>query len=168
MFWGLAPIARIASAVTVVAIASAIRLPASVTLVILTNQPSFGHVRQNRTTGTFIVPAFYSLLKASTGSFFAAARAGINPPINVSTILIIINTTAEIGTKVADKGMSPVKWCKIALIIGIKRYEIAIPKIPDKKPTIKVSALKIEEILCLLAPIALKIPISLVRSYTEI
>ena len=47
-------------------------------------------------------------------------------------------------------------------------YEIPIPNKPDKSPIINVSALKIEEILLLEAPIALKIPISLVLSNTEI
>jgi hypothetical protein len=45
---------------------------------------------------------------------------------------------------------------------------IAIPSKPANKPTINVSALKIEEIFFFDAPIALSTPISFVRSKTEI
>ena len=38
--------------------------------------------------------AIYSLLKAFTGSIFAAALAGNNPDINVNSILIVIIISA--------------------------------------------------------------------------
>ena len=47
-------------------------------------------------------------------------------------------------------------------------YDMPIPNIPDKNPIIKVSALNIDDILCLDAPIARSIPISFVLSYTDI
>ena len=55
-----------------------------------------------------------------------------------------------------------------AFIIGISNNVIPIPSNPDNKPIIKVSALNIDETFLLDAPIALKIPISLVLSRTEI
>lgn len=44
---------------------------------------------------------FYSVLKAATGSFLAAIRAGIAPPTNVSRMLITINPAACIGFNLA-------------------------------------------------------------------
>ena len=52
---------------------------------------------------------YYSLLNASTGSFFEAERAGIKPPIRVSTTLSTISPIAVLMASVADKGISPVK-----------------------------------------------------------
>ena len=52
---------------------------------------------------------FYSLLSASTGSFLAAARAGIRPPIRVRIILKMIKIKALKGANVAFSGISPVK-----------------------------------------------------------
>ena len=69
--------------------------------------------------------------------------------------------------RVAFSGILPVKWCNTEFIIGINEYVIPIPNSPDNKPIINVSALNIEDMLCLDAPIALKIPISFVLSYTE-
>mgnify|MGYP004646651181 FL=1 len=51
------------------------------------------------------------------------------------------------------------------LINTNKTSDIPIPIVPDSKPIIKVSALNIDEIFFLEAPIALKKPISLVISY---
>ena len=54
-------------------------------------------------------------------------------------------------------------------LIGIFKINvITIPIIPEVKPMIKVSALNTREISRLEAPMARKIPISLVRSRTEI
>ena len=52
---------------------------------------------------------FYSLLRASTGSFLLAERAGINPPIKVKITLKIIKNSAVFGSSAAFNGISPVK-----------------------------------------------------------
>ena len=62
----------------------------------------------------------------------------------------------------------PVKLCITRLIIGINANVIPIPNKPLSNPIINVSALNIDEIFFLDAPIALKIPISFVLSSTEI
>ena len=55
------------------------------------------------------------------------------------------------------------------MLIGILRSSVTpIPMTPAVKPIINVSALKTRETSFLLAPIALKIPISFVLSNTEI
>ena len=57
----------------------------------------------------------------------------------------------------------------IIKLIGIFKSNVTpIPIAPEVKPTINVSALNTREISFLEAPIALKIPISLVLSRTEI
>ena len=50
----------------------------------------------------------YSLLKASTGSFFDAERAGIKPPISVNTTLRTTSPAAVEMANVAESGISPV------------------------------------------------------------
>ena len=57
---------------------------------------------------------------------------------------------------------------KITFASGHTRYDRATPRIPDIKPIITVSALNMPETLDLDAPIARKIPISFVLSWTEI
>ena len=113
---------------------------------------------------TLIIPQVYSLRNASTGSFLDAARAGMSPPTSVKTIERTIKNAAILGSRVAESGISPVKWCKTRLINGINRYDIPTPNKPESYPIIKVSALNIEEILCFDAPIARNIPISFVLS----
>ena len=53
-------------------------------------------------------------------------------------------------------------------MIGRSNRVTPTPSPPDNKPMINVSALKIDEMFLFDAPIALKIPISLVRSITDI
>ena len=109
----------------------------------------------------------YSLRSAITGSFLAAFLDGIKPPSKVNMTLSItklildfIGRTALIPTLVS---------LPIMAFIGIiSNRDIQIPIAPENKPIINVSALKIDDIFLLLAPIALSIPISLVRSKTDI
>ena len=109
----------------------------------------------------------YSVLSAITGSFLEAILAGINPPIKVKVILIIISIIACIGFRLATP--SSLDKLYIILLIGtIKILAITIPKIPLNKPIINVSALNTRVISFLRAPIAHKIPISLVRSSTDV
>ena len=74
---------------------------------------------------------------------------------------------APIG-KIALRFAIPVRACKI-IFIGIhSRYVTTTPKSPEANPTIIVSALNILETFLFEAPIARKIPISFVLSWTEI
>ena len=57
---------------------------------------------------------YYSVLSATTGSFFAAAFAGIKPLIKVNAMLITTMVTAEAAGNVAKDGM-PVKPSKMIL-----------------------------------------------------
>ena len=108
----------------------------------------------------------YSVLKAVTGSCFAAFLDGINPPINVRITLNITSIVPPLNGSTAV--MSVFILCIIKLI-GISNNKVTpIPIKPDNNPTINVSALNIEDIFFLDAPIALKIPISFVLSNTEI
>ncbi len=115
----------------------------------------------------FTVSVNYSALKDSTGSFLDAIRDGISPPINVSTTLIIISITAPpIGRE--HMFLTPATAFIMALIGIFKMIVAKIPIMPDAKPMIKVSALNTRETSFFEAPIARRIPISLVRSKTEI
>ena len=106
----------------------------------------------------------YSVRKATTGSFFAALLDGIMPAKRVSITLIMTNMTATGTGRTALSPLIPVKWCKIALI-GIHKIQVIItPRVPDVNPIITVSALNILETFCFEAPIARRMPISLVLS----
>ena len=59
--------------------------------------------------------AFYSVRNAITGSFFAAAEAGINPETSVSNTLISTITSADVTGSAASPAI-PVSENKIALI----------------------------------------------------
>ena len=110
----------------------------------------------------------YSLLNAITGSCLLAFLDGIKPPIIVSIVARIINIIEALGTRVAlILGLLVAVWI-IALIIGINARVIPTPNNPLKSPIINVSALNIDDIFFLDAPIARNIPISLVLSRTEI
>ena len=98
----------------------------------------------------------------------AALLEGINPLINVNVTLNITRIIAATGGSTAFISFVLATLWMIVLIGGNNRIVVTIPIIPDSNPTINVSALKMEEILRLEAPIALRIPISLVRSNTEI
>ena len=104
---------------------------------------------------------------ATTGSFFAALLEGINPESNVKPILIKTRMTAPPNGNIARKVESPVSACKIKLMGIHKRYVTSTPKSPDANPMISVSALNILDTSRFDAPIARKIPISFVRSCTD-
>lgn len=103
-----------------------------------------------------------------TGSFFAAIPEGTSPAITVNSMLITINIIAPETGNDAFKLLIPVNWNKIILMIMLNINVRPMPMIPATNPTIKVSALKTLEISVLEAPMDLNIPISLVRSSTEI
>src|SRR5699024_5634653 len=110
----------------------------------------------------------YSLRSAITGSLFAAFLDGIIPAIKESTKLNPTNATAVPIGKEALIVVIPVReW--IIEFVGINnKLVIPIPNTPDNKPMINVSALNICEIFDLDAPMARRIPISFVRSITDI
>ena len=110
---------------------------------------------------------YYSLLRAITGSFLAAAFAGTNPAINVKNTLIAIKIIEPIIGKFARPAM-PVKDFKIKLIGIISKIEIKIPNTPLVKPIIKLSAVKTRLTSRFDAPTLRNTPISFVRSITEI
>lgn len=111
---------------------------------------------------------FYSSLNASIGLILVALFAGIKP-IKVPKTTNIITAKNTIGMDTdgfTKKGVSAVDCCA-SISINIKPPD-TIPKTPD----VIVSA-KASKIICLLiskgvAPKALRIPISLVRSFTVI
>ena len=110
---------------------------------------------------------FYSVLSAITGSFLAATREGIRPAISVRAILIITRMIAPTTGRVALSVARPVREKRIIFIIMLRRSVDKIPIAPAAKPTISVSALNTREISFFDAPIARRIPISLVLSRTE-
>ena len=110
----------------------------------------------------------YSLLSAVTGSFFAALREGIIPDTSVRHTLMIIRIIAASIGKIALRFAIPVSKFNMRFIGMHKRYVITMPSNPEANPTITVSALNRPDTSRFEAPIARKIPISLVRSCTEI
>lgn len=110
---------------------------------------------------------FYSVLNASTGSFLEAIFEGIRPEIRVSTILITTRIIAPSAGSLATSGRE-VRWEITALMGIVSSIVEPIPNAPETNPTIRVSALNTLEISFFDAPIARRIPISLVLSRTEI
>lgn len=102
------------------------------------------------------------------GSCFAARTEGISP---ANTVIQILSKIRHIA---CDNGsaiwmLSNPNTLHNILLIGIDRsIEIPTPKIPAHKPTNKFSALKTCDIFAFDAPSVRKIPISFVRSITEI
>ena len=111
---------------------------------------------------------YYSLRNANTGSSLAAFLDGIMPPIRVNTILNIIKIIPAISGNDAAI-FAPFAMDAIILLVGISNNKvIPIPITPARVPIIIVSALNTCATLRLEAPIALKIPISFLRSNTLI
>ena len=67
------------------------------------------------TTKCDVYTSFYSVRRATTGSFFAAALAGIKPLIKVSTMLMTTIIAADAMGRDARVAI-PVKLLRIALI----------------------------------------------------
>ena len=109
---------------------------------------------------------FYSVRNASTGSFLLASLLGITPAINVSTTLITTKNIAPPSG--SDATLIPTISFSIIFAKTFSINVITIPKVPDTKPIIMVSALNTLDTSFLDAPIALSIPISFVLSNTEI
>ena len=84
---------------------------------------------------------YYSVLSATTGSFFAALREGITPANMVNTTLITISTSATCQGKYDRKLEIPVKCCRIALMGMHSRTVINTPNALEAKPMMIVSAL---------------------------
>ena len=111
--------------------------------------------------------SYYSLRSDSTGSFFAAMREGMRPAKTVRTIEMTIRIRAASHGNCATPS-TLVVCATIALIGKVARSVIAIPSTPEINPSMAVSAVKMRRISFFEAPIARRIPISFVRSRTEI
>ena len=92
----------------------------------------------------------YSVLKATTGSFFAALFEGIIPATRVSSVLIAIRMIAICQGRMALSVLSPVSALRIKLM-GMHNKHVAITPIsPAVRPIIIVSALNVWKRLSLL------------------
>ena len=109
----------------------------------------------------------YSDLNAITGSFLEAILDGINPPISVNTVLIIIKINALTKGSTADTDTPVIFFIPIFIPI-FNMQVIIVHNTPENNPIINVSALNTLDMSFFYAPIALNIPISLVRSNTLI
>ena len=108
----------------------------------------------------------YSLRSDSTGSFFAAMREGMRPAKTVRTIEMRIRIRAASHGNCATPS-TLVVCATIALIGKVARSVMAIPSTPEINPSMAVSAVKMRRMSFFEAPIARRIPISFVRSRTE-
>ena len=114
----------------------------------------------------FLDYGFYSLRKDSTGSFFAAMREGMSPANIVNTIEIPMRISAASHGNCAT--FSTLVIFETTALIGIvARSVMAIPSTPEINPSMAVSAVKMRRMSFFEAPIARRIPISFVRSRTE-
>ena len=66
--------------------------------------------------GLSVKIVFYSLLSATTGSFFAALLEGIMPAMSVKSMLIRTSVTAAGTGRNAFRLLIPVRLCKMILI----------------------------------------------------
>ena len=91
--------------------------------------------------------AYYSVLNATTGSFFPAVLEGMKPAISVNSTDMMISVIAALnGSTAVMFGFPVTEW--IILFIGMISSNVApIPISPDSRPMMNVSALKIEDIL---------------------
>ena len=89
------------------------------------------------------------------------------PAISVSSMEMPTRITPATGGSAAISGI-PVRLLRIILAITVRPSVTRIPITPAAKPTISVSALKTRDTSRRLAPIARRIPISLVLSSTLI
>lgn len=108
----------------------------------------------------------YSVRKAVTGSFRDALLAGISPEISVRQMLTAIRIRQCKGFNDAIP-LTPAREAIIALTGKVSIPATTTPTSPAKNPIINVSALKTLAISFFLAPMARRIPISLVRSMTD-
>ena len=105
----------------------------------------------------------YSVLSATTGSFFAATPEGKSPAIRVRQTLIATRIIPATGGRTESPSMLVMFF--IIIFIGILSSNVtSMPIAPEIKPTITVSALNTLEISFFEAPIERRIPISFVRS----
>ena len=110
----------------------------------------------------------YSERSAVTGLHLAALRAGIRPPRMVSRVASTIRINAALGGSTAVTLLVPaMEWMSMLPGISSSRHR-PTPITPEHRPMMKVSALNTSETLCLDAPMARRIPISLRRSSTLI
>ena len=109
----------------------------------------------------------YSLLNATTGSFFDAIFDGTSPAIKGRNILISTSITPACHGRFAICSISNPFFTTMLIGIQINK-DTPIPMIPDTNPSIRVSALNTRDTSFFDAPTARRIPISFVLSRTEI
>ena len=117
-------------------------------------------------TGFFVLEN-YSVLSAMTGSFFDAIFAGTSPAITVRSTLKMMSIAAPSGGREAIEAIPVSEFSMIFMGSRISSV-MPIPIAPEISPIMKVSALKTLETSFFDAPIERRIPISFVRSRTEI
>lgn len=109
----------------------------------------------------------YSDLSAATGSLFAALRDGSSPARSVNRMDSAMRPMAAVIGREALISVVERTWWMI-LLPGIRMSRAAVmPMMPANAPVMNVSALKTSVMLCLLAPSALRMPISFRLSSTE-
>ena len=108
----------------------------------------------------------YSVLNATTGSFFAAIFDGIKPAMRVKTMLIITSITPPETGNFATPDISDMAF--IIILAGMHSNNVTpMPITPAVNPIIIVSALNTLDISDFEAPMLRSMPISFVRSRTE-
>ena len=93
---------------------------------------------------------------------------GMRPAINVSAMLMTTSATPPATGKMAFRLSIPVRWCTTRLMGMMSNSVMPMPMAPEQKPSMSVYALNTREMSRLLAPMARRMPISFVRSRTEI
>ena len=109
----------------------------------------------------------YSERSASTASFLEAMRAGICPPSMVRMVLIATRINACSGCKCATFSSDAME-AMMELMGKVSSQAMATPNRPEHSPRMNVSASNTWVMSFLRAPRERKMPISLVRSSTEV
>jgi hypothetical protein len=102
-----------------------------------------------------------------TGSLRAALLAGMRPPSIVMPTLMATSTPAAGSGSTARTVWPSSSFAMTALMGKVSSMEMPTPRSPAQRPTSSVSALKTCETLRFDAPRARRMPISFVRSSTE-
>src|SRR5919106_3930371 len=119
----------------------------------------------------------YSLLRATIGDSLDAFHAGYIPAIRLRPTDIPQTVARSVGRKTGDILVGPLLVPPSSdppaeLNPAINTYPPAMPasnpKVAPRMPIIKASAMKRLRILLLCAPIAFIVPISFVRSITDV
>ena len=114
----------------------------------------------------FRAESYWILRSATAGSFLEATSAGNVPAKILKIMLSAISATPE----AIDMLAKPEKWmycCRIWFVETKSPAERPIPRRPEHRPMITDSAQKVQKISHREAPMLRRMPISWVRSSTE-